>query len=393
MIASYGRDRVELMFGSDIPNSPTEVTVALEQIGALEARALAMKLELIAAMDEIDAYEVDGVASVAGWLQMRFNILSSTANELVKVARKLRELPVTRAALVEGEISYEVVRYLTCFVTSEDEREWLEQARSWSAAHARHMASRLRIRAEDEAQDTHEARYLKFGWSHDGRVFRLNGRFDSADGAVIEESLVRVADQARDELPKEERPQWRQSCADALAEIASGRLGSDPDGDRASVNIHVDYRDLLTGAGSAEIGSGIAAIETARRNLCDCVARVMVDGEGRSPIGYGRAYRTAPLRLSRLVKYRDITCRFPGCDRTRWCKAHHIVYWEDGGPTDLENLVWLCHSHHRAVHEGGWRIQGTPSTGLRFISPTGRHEDGRPPKLKIEIAKRLAMAF
>lgn len=381
------------MFGSCTPNTPTHVTVALEQIGALEARALAMKLELIASMDESEAYEVDGVTSVAGWLQMRFNILSSTANELVRVARKLRELPATRAAVIDGGISYEVVRYLTYFITSEDELEWLEEARGWSAAHARHMASRLRVRVEDEARDAHDARYLKCGWSQDGRVFRLNGRFDSADGAVIEESLVRVADQARDELPREERPAWRQSCADALVEMASGRLGSDPDRERATVNIHVDYRDLLTGAGSAEFGGGIGEIETARRHLCDCVARVMVDGEGRSPIGCGRAYRTAPLRLSRLVKYRDITCRFPGCDRTRWCKAHHIVYWEDGGSTDLENLVWLCHSHHRAVHEGGWTIQGTPSAGLRFISPTGRHEDGRPPKLKIEIAKRLALAF
>lgn len=381
------------MFGACISSSPTQVTVALEQIGALEARALAMKLELISAMDEIDAYEVDGVTSVAGWLQMRFNILSSTANELVRVARKLRDLPAIRAAVVAGEISYEVVRYLTYFVTSDDELEWLEEARGWSAAHARHMASRLRIRAEDEAQDTHEARYLKFGWSQGGRVFRLNGRFDSADGAVIEESLVRAADQARDELPKCERPTWLQSCADALVEMAAGSLGSDPDSERAAVNIHVDYRDLLTGDGTAEIGGGIAGVETARRHLCDCVARVMVDGEGRSPIGYGRAYRTAPLRLLRLVKYRDITCRFPGCDRTRWCKAHHIVYWEDGGPTDLENLVWLCHSHHRAVHEGGWRIEGTPSAGLRFVSPTGRHEGGRLPKLRIEIAARLGSAF
>ncbi|RIK03849.1 MAG: hypothetical protein DCC49_13785, partial [Acidobacteria bacterium] len=367
--------------------------VALEQIGALETRALAMKLELIAAMDDACAYEIDGVTSVAGWLQMRFNILSSTANELVRVARKLRELPATRAAVLDGEISYDVARHLTHFVTEADELRWLEEARGWSAARARHMASRLRSRAEDEVRDPRDARYLKFGWSQDGRVFRFNGRFDSADGAVIEESLVRVADKARSELPKGERPSWRQSCADALTEIASGRLGSDSDRERASVNIHVDYRDLLTGGGSAEIGSGIAEIETARRHLCDCVARVMIDGEGRSQIAYGRAYRTAPPHLSLLVKYRDITCRFPGCDRSRWCKVHHIVYWEDGGTTDLENLVWLCHAHHIAVHEGGWRIEGTPSSGLRFISPSGRHEDGRPPKLRVEIAKRLAMAF
>jgi hypothetical protein len=44
----------------------------------------------------------------------------------------------------------------------------------------------------------------------------------------------------------------------------------------------------------------------------------------------------------------------PGCDRpVAWCEAHHLRHWLHGGATDLENLVLLCRTHHRAVHEGG----------------------------------------
>src|SRR5205807_9920853 len=33
--------------------------------------------------------------------------------------------------------------------------------------------------------------------------------------------------------------------------------------------------------------------------------------------------------------HRDQTCRFPGCGRKKWLKAHHLVHWARGGGTDL----------------------------------------------------------
>ena len=65
-------------------------------------------------------------------------------------------------------------------------------------------------------------------------------------------------------------------------------------------------------------------------------------------------------------------CRFPGCERKRWIQAHHLVHWADGGGTTLDNLVLLCHAHHRLIHKGGWRISGHPGRDLRFHDPTGR---------------------
>ena len=61
----------------------------------------------------------------------------------------------------------------------------------------------------------------------------------------------------------------------------------------------------------------------------------------------------------------------PGC-HGRFCQAHHIRHWAQGGPTTLSNLVLLCRRHHRAVHEEGYQVDRQPDGELRFRRPDGR---------------------
>jgi hypothetical protein len=84
-----------------------------------------------------------------------------------------------------------------------------------------------------------------------------------------------------------------------------------------------------------------------------------------------RRRRTISPALRRALVRRDRGCRFPGCGN-RFCDAHHIVHWADGGTTTLANTVLLCRSHHRAVHESGYRIEVGDGTELMFIAPDGR---------------------
>ena len=79
----------------------------------------------------------------------------------------------------------------------------------------------------------------------------------------------------------------------------------------------------------------------------------------------------------------------PGCERARWVHAHHLVHWANGGPTDLDNLATLCGYHHRLVHDGGWRIEGSPNGDLIFIRPDGRPYQPRPHPLRQEVRERL----
>jgi hypothetical protein len=87
---------------------------------------------------------------------------------------------------------------------------------------------------------------------------------------------------------------------------------------------------------------------------------VITDGASQ-PLDVGRRTRTIPPAIRTALVVRDRGCAFPGCDRPpSWTDAHHREHWADGGPTSLDNLVLLCRTHHRAVHEGGWQLIHDP---------------------------------
>ena len=51
--------------------------------------------------------------------------------------------------------------------------------------------------------------------------------------------------------------------------------------------------------------------------------------------------------------------------------GHHVKHWADGGGTSLDNLILLCPTHHRLVHEGGFDVQRLDDGVLRFTNPHG----------------------
>ncbi|MBN2114118.1 MAG: HNH endonuclease, partial [Acidimicrobiia bacterium] len=64
-----------------------------------------------------------------------------------------------------------------------------------------------------------------------------------------------------------------------------------------------------------------------------------------------RATRIIPPALRKALELRDQHCTHPGCQvPARWCDAHHIQHWADGGKTDLSNLRLLCRKHHHDTH-------------------------------------------
>ncbi|HQZ35278.1 MAG TPA: HNH endonuclease signature motif containing protein, partial [Ilumatobacteraceae bacterium] len=76
--------------------------------------------------------------------------------------------------------------------------------------------------------------------------------------------------------------------------------------------------------------------------------------------------------------------RFPGCNRpVRWTDAHHIKYWEHGGPTDYDNLLLLCRRHHTYVHSQLLDLTLLPGATAHFTWTDGRertsHPRGAPP--------------
>ena len=81
--------------------------------------------------------------------------------------------------------------------------------------------------------------------------------------------------------------------------------------------------------------------------------------------------RSFPPAIRRAIEWRDnSTCCFPGCHNGRFVDAHHVRHWSQGGETSLANAMLLCRAHHRAVHEGGYRIERDsvePGAGARWV--------------------------
>jgi hypothetical protein len=58
-----------------------------------------------------------------------------------------------------------------------------------------------------------------------------------------------------------------------------------------------------------------------------------------------------------VLSARDRGCTFPGCDRPPgWCQAHHVIEYQNGGPTTVDNGALLCGYHHRTFETAGWSI-------------------------------------
>jgi hypothetical protein len=144
-------------------------------------------------------------------------------------------------------------------------------------------------------------------------------------------------------------------------------------GDRYQVVVMADAAVLRSGGeGRCHLDDGPAlAPETARRLSCDASLVAMLIGENSEPLDVGRTTQSIPRAIRRALRVRDGGCRFPGCDRRRFTDGHHIRHWADGGPTSLENLITLCRAHHRAIHEGGYRVRRVGPGHFEFTNPDG----------------------
>lgn len=138
---------------------------------------------------------------------------------------------------------------------------------------------------------------------------------------------------------------------------------------------------------------------TAAIMLCDAYLNPLhVDANGH-PLSYGRTLRFVSDAQQRALAIRDGGCVFPGCDvPPSWCDAHHIVTWTKGnGPTDINNLVLLCRSHHGLVHSHEWTLEHVGCVGYEvphshhgFNSHDcgGTHASTAPPVLTHNVSNR-----
>jgi hypothetical protein len=68
-------------------------------------------------------------------------------------------------------------------------------------------------------------------------------------------------------------------------------------------------------------------------------------------------------------------CAFPTCQQPGYrCEADHIVPFDQGGPTQRDNLALTCRRHNQAKATGtGWSYQHNPDGSFTWTTATGHH--------------------
>jgi hypothetical protein len=308
---------------------------------------------------------------MAQWLAIRLGISQWKARRWIGASHALGRLTDLDRALVTGELGVDKVVELARFADVESEAGLITWAKRVSCAAVRRKADLEVRRTIDDVREAERARFLNWWHVDDGARLGLEGELPAAQGAVVVSALQRVAD-TLPVMPGEEGPGYAEARrADALVGLCSHRIARDADPDRATVVVHARIGDLVGTDGSAEVeGGGRLHPETARRLLCDARVQAVLEDEEGEPVKLGRLAREPSPAMMRQLRYRDVECRFPGCGSRRFTQAHHVVWWGDGGRTDLDNLVLVCFFHHRLVHEHGWTILREDGA-IRWIPPHG----------------------
>jgi hypothetical protein len=353
-----------------------EITTLAAHLSAAECRWL----QLVAEFDRREAWLHWGCRTCAFWLSWKCGLDRRSAQEKLRVAHALAELPLVTEAFAAGTLSYSKVRAITRIAIPENEAALVDLALHATAAHVESVVRAYRGVLSREEETTAACvrranRSHRFEWDDDDGSLTGSYRLPPEDGAVFMAALDAAAEEVRKAEPD---VGYGVSFADALVVMAESFLANGPaartSGDRFQIVVSIDG-DVLAFDTDSEcaLHNGPALTpETVRRLSCDASAVLMVRGPTGEVLDIGRKTRIIPPAIKRALRTRDTTCRWPGCDEARYLEGHHGVHWSHLGPTKLTNLVHLCWHHHFLAHEGGWTLEIRPDSSLHIVDPNGQ---------------------
>jgi hypothetical protein len=158
----------------------------------------------IAELERRGSFERDGHLSITSWVDSRFHTGWSAAAKEVRLARALEDMPATREALAEGEVSGAAVGTLVAARESSPEEfsrveeTLLDVARRLPARDLRRAVEHWKDAVAPEAaareeQERFERRGLSFSPMLDGMV-RVDGNLDPETGQTLITAVGAVTD-------------------------------------------------------------------------------------------------------------------------------------------------------------------------------------------------------
>lgn len=310
----------------------------LQGIAMQRAKLDADEARWLRAAERLRIWREVGCVSMLEYMELRLGYAPHNANERLRTARALGELPGLEAKLERGELPLSGARALTRVMTPDTEARWLAET---DGKNVREIEAMVSGRAKGDLPDDPQKPELM--------IRRLS--YEVAASTFVRE---RQARQVLEELVGE-----RVDDNAFLAALLDVFLeGGRPGDEQTERHGRAKYQVAVTLCRQCGIGRQRGGGLEAPMNDTE-VARAECDAQRISLDGPGRAAQDIPPATRRFVFHRDgDRCIVPGCRSTRCIEIHHIKAREHGGTHDAWNLVLLCDAHHAMLHEGKLSITG-----------------------------------
>jgi hypothetical protein len=294
-----------------------------------------------------------GMASAIDYLERVLGYTPHTANERLRVARALGELPLLTSAFARGDLVFSAVRELTRVATPETEARWRDVALGKNVREVEELVAG-HVRGDDPSDPPDpQAREHRVALELRAETF---ARLRQARAALTAERGGYVGD---DELVE-------QLC-DALFERMDAGAGETTG--RAKFQIAMQVCPACDRA--SQLGGGVAVpVDPAALERARCDAQHLGSLDADAP---ERAVQDIAPSVARFVRRRDgERCQTPGCRSSIGIELHHVIHRADGGGHGPENLRLHCSSCHAAIHRGALVIEHGPDGRVVAHRPAER---------------------
>jgi len=360
----------------------------------------AEEAELLATVEELRVGGIDWFRDPGAWLRTKTGIAGYNARIRLSVARALAVLPSVRDALSRAEIGFDHARLIADQADSPNRDNLIDdidEILGWAvtrsaddfrdalAGWARDLDERREEGMTDHERQRRRRKVTRTR-TKDGLRRTILDFDDETDalvyGAVrdIFNEMLRAENKARKEagdkteLWPENRRATAQIWADAFAELARRSRGADvitKHKARPTILAMTEMSvlwDQLKVRGYCELADGTKLTSAQiRRMACEADIIPMVMDSNGVCLDMGDTVRLATYKQRLALRAMHATCAVEGCDMDfDWCEIHHLHPWENGGLTDLDNLVPLCSYHHHWIHDCDMAPEVLPDRTLRY---------------------------
>ncbi len=308
---------------------------------AIRRRRAALDAEEVRWLREAEVLQIWrplGMVSALDYMERVLGYAPRTAQERLRVARALGDLPRLTAALAADELGFSALRELTRVATPGTEASWIAAAAGKTLRQIEELVADHRPgdRPDDPPDPQARTHIVRFELAAEtfARLRQARAVLDDEHGTNLSDDGLVAA---------------------LCSAILDGATSTETAG-RAKYQIAVTVCQRCRQGWQAGAGAQVA-IEPAAIDRAMCDAQHIGSIDSTVP---ERAYQDIPPSTARLVWRRDGgRCRVPGCRSARGLEIHHLVHRADGGGHDASNLCLLCSACHLAHHRGALTITGT----------------------------------